>query len=296
MGICNRIAVDDWTSVASTTLDPQNLPPTLAMAAALNMNRPSVTAPGGAHMATLEAFRSEHREQQLAFQMSADLTRLYTAQPTCEAPPHVLFPQVLRIVQRYLEDKVIARAPAVRLDAFLSPYYGWIIERLLAAIKPDTAAGEAPEVPDVDEDRPLRTADISFFTPRPVAEAARTHLNLVVSDTISWEQSAGYQLDHHPAIRSFVKNSGLSFAVTYLHNGELSEYIPDFIARLECEKERYLIAELKGQDWRATAEIKAQAGLRWCAAINATGRYGRWDYFLAYKVSELVSYIDSIKK
>jgi type III restriction enzyme len=295
MGIRNRIAVNDWASVPRTILDPQNLPPTSAMAAALNMNRPSVTAPGGAHMATLEAFRSEHREQQLAFQMSADLTRLYTAQPTCEAPPHVLFPQVLRIVEQYLNEKVIARPPAVRLDAFLSPYYGWIIENLLGAIRPDTAAGEAPEVPDVDEDRPLRTEDISFFTPRPIAEAARTHLNLVVSDTISWEQSAGYQLDHHPAIRSFVKNSGLSFVVTYLHNGETSEYLPDFIGRIESEDERYLIVELKGQDWRGTAEIKAQAALRWCAAINATGRYGRWDYFLAYNVSELVSHLDTIK-
>jgi type III restriction enzyme len=122
MGVRNRITVDDWSSVARTTLDPQDLPSTSAMAAALNMNRPSVTAPGGAHMATLEAFRAEHREQQLAYQMSADLTRLYSAQPTCEAPPHVLFPQVLRIVQQYLDQKVMARAPAVRLDAFLSPY------------------------------------------------------------------------------------------------------------------------------------------------------------------------------
>jgi type III restriction enzyme len=121
MGVRNRIAVEDWASVAGTTLDPQDLPSTSAMAAALNMNRPSVTAPGGAHMATLDAFRAEHREQQLAFQMAADLTRLYAAQPTCEAPAHVLFPQILRIVQHYLDHKVVARPPALRLDAFLSP-------------------------------------------------------------------------------------------------------------------------------------------------------------------------------
>src|SRR5208283_5406906 len=98
-----------------------------------NMNRPSVTAPGGPQMATLEAFRAQHREQQLAFQMAANLTRLYVAQPTCEVPAHVLFPQVLRIVQRYLNDKVKVRPPAERLDAFLSPYYGWIIERRVGA-------------------------------------------------------------------------------------------------------------------------------------------------------------------
>lgn len=291
MGVRNRIAVADWRAVPSITLDPQDLPPTSAMAAALNMNRPSVTAPGGAHMATLAAFRARHREQELAFQMAADLTRSYVVQPTCEVPAHALFPQVLRIVQRYLAEKVAARPPATKLDAFLSPYYGWIIERLVGAIAPDVSAGEAPEVPDIDVTRPLRTADVSVFTPKPVSEAARTHLNLVVNDTISWEQSLAYQLDHHPAVRSFVKNHGLQFAIPYLHNGKASEYLPDFVARLEAEDERYLIVELKGQDWEGTAGIKAQAAVRWCAAVNATGRHGRWDYLLANKVSDLVSYL-----
>jgi type III restriction enzyme len=294
MGVRNRIAVADWATVPGIVLDPQDLPPTSAMAAALNQQRPSVTAPGGAQMATLEAFRSQHREQQLAFQMAADLTRLYVAQPTCEAPPHVLFPQVLQIVSRYLDEKVQARPPAERLDAFLSPYYGWVIERLLGAIRPDTEAGEQPEVPDIDEDRPLRTADVSVFTPKPVAEAARTHLNLVVCDTISWEQSAGYHLDHHPAVRSFVKNHGLQFAIPYLHNDKSSEYLPDFVARLVSDNEHYLIAEIKGADWDGTAEIKAQAAVRWCSAVNAAKRFGQWRYILARNVSELVAHLDTI--
>jgi len=292
MGIRNRIAVADWDSVPTVTLDPQHLLSTSAVAAALNMGRPAVTAPGGSHLVTLEAFRARHREQELAFQMAADLTRLYVAQSTCEAPAHVLFPQVLRIVQRYLQEKVKPRPPAMRLDAFLSPYYGWIIERLLGAIRPDTGSGEAPEMPDIDEDRPFRTGDISVFTSKPVAEAARTHLNLVVADTISWEQSAAYLLDHHPAVRSFVKNVGLQFAIPYLHNDTQSDYVPDFIARLNLADEEFLIAEIKGSDWERTAEIKAQAAIRWCAAVTATGRFGTWRYLLAMNVAELVSYLD----
>ena len=292
MGVRNRIAVADWPSVPRTTLNPQSLPPTAALAAALNMNRPSVTGPGGAHLATLEAFRAGHTEQQLAFQMAADLTRKYAEQATCEAPAHVLFPQVLQIVQRYLVEKVEPRPPSVLLDAFLSPYYGWIIERLLGAIGPDSETGEAAEVPDIDEDRPLRTADISIFTSKKVAEAAKTHLNLVVADTISWEQSLGYELDQHKAVRSFVKNAGLQFVIPYLHNDEQHEYQPDFVARLESHKERYLIAELKGVDWGNLAEVKAQAARRWCNAMNATQRFGHWDYLLAWKVSEVVEYLN----
>jgi type III restriction enzyme len=296
IGIRNKISVPDWEVVPGIVLDPQALPPTSVLAASLNMTRPSVTAPGGTALATLDDFRTRHTEQQLAFQMAANLTKAYAAQPACEAPPHVLFPQILRIVQTYISSKIEARAPAMPLDAFLSPYYGWIIERLLGAIRPDTDAGEAPEVPDIDEERPLRTADISVFTPKPVTEALRTHLNLVVNDTMSWEQSAGYQLDHHPAIRSFVKNHGLQFTIPYLHNGAQHEYLPDFVARLELPDEAYLIAEIKGQDWAGTADIKGQAAIRWCEAVNATRRFGRWDYLLAWKVSDLVSHLDKIAR
>lgn len=264
------------------------------MAAALNVTRPSVNAPGGVAAASLKAFRERHREQELAFQMAADLTRHYAKHPTCEVPVHALFPQVLRIVQRYLGEKVKPLPPADRLDAFLSPYYGWIVERLLGAIRPDAEAGEAPEVPEIDEGRPLRTADISVFTGKPVREAVRSHVNLVVFDTVAWEQSAAYVLDQHPAVRSFVKNHGLGFVVPYLHNGKPSDYEPDFVARLEGEGEHYLIAEIKGADWEGTAEIKKQAAHRWCAAVNATGRFGRWDYLLAYKVADLVKHLDGI--
>jgi type III restriction enzyme len=203
-----------------------------------------------------------------------------------------LFPQVLAIVQRYLAEKVRPLAPFERVDAFLSPYYGWIIERLLAALRPDAAAGEAPELPEVDEDRPIRTADVSVFTTKDVREAVKCHLNFVVNDTITWEQSAAYVLEHHPAVRSFVKNFGLNFTIPYLHNGKPSDYLPDFVARLNGDSERYLITEVKGADWDDTADIKALAAHRWCAAINAAKRFGHWDYLLVKKVPELTEYLN----
>ena len=123
--------------------------------------------------------------------MARDLTRAYVQQATCEAPPHVLFPQVLGIVRRYIEEKVQPLL-AERIDAFLAPYYGWIIERLVAAIRPDTEAGEAPEIPELDRERPCATSDISVFTTKDAREVIRSHVNLVVSDTTTWEQSAAY--------------------------------------------------------------------------------------------------------
>ena len=42
------------------------------------------------------------------------------------------------------EEKVRAAPPADKKDLFLAPYYGWLVERLLEEIRPDTSQGEAP--------------------------------------------------------------------------------------------------------------------------------------------------------
>jgi type III restriction enzyme len=89
-----------------------------------------------------------------------------------------------------------------------------------------------------------------------------------------------------------VKNFGLNFTIPYLHNGKPSDYLPDFVARLNGDSERYLITEVKGADWDDTADIKALAAHRWCAAINAAKRFGHWDYLLVKKVPELTEYLN----
>ena len=64
-------------------------------------------------------------------------------------------------------------------------------------------------------------------------EIVRSHVNYVVPDTKRWEQSAAYYIDKHNAVHSFVKNAGLGFAVPYLYNGQMHDYMPDFIIRLK---------------------------------------------------------------
>lgn len=296
IGVRNRVTVPDWSKVASLTMDPAAIPTDSKLAAMLNQGRPSVTGPGGVHHANLNAYRGKHRVQELCFDMAADLTRTYHGQTTCEAPAHALFPQVLAIVQRYMAEKVQPIPPAEKIDGFLSPYYGWIIENLLQAIRPDTTAGEAPELPDIDRDRPCNTADISVFTTKDVREVVHSHVNLVVHDTVSWEQTATYHLDKHPIIRAFVKNHGLNFAIPYLHNGQPRDYVPDFVARLDLPGEEFLITELKGVDWEGLTEPKRQAAERWCSAINATGEFGRWRYLLAMNTGEMVAALDALAR
>ncbi len=279
--IRNKVKVD-WSSVPTLKLDPTNIPTEVQMKAALlnNKGRPSLMGPGALVDVTLNPYRKGRRFQELVFDLAAALTKSYCEQGGPDVPAHVVFPQVKAIVERYLNERIDPVKPAERIDVFLSPYYGWAIERLTEAIKPDTRQGAAPEVPRYETSRgPGSTEEVDFWTSRDVREVIHCHLNYAVADTKKWEQSAAYFIDTHPRVAAFVKNSGLGFAIPYLNNGQPHDYVPDFVIRLKREPETHLILEVKGFD--ALKEIKVAAAERWVAAVNADGRHGVWRYAVA---------------
>ncbi|HVL67060.1 MAG TPA: hypothetical protein VM364_07335 [Vicinamibacterales bacterium] len=291
--IRNRVTVD-WAAIAPLFLDPARIPPEVEVKASLptNSGRPSLTGPGRLTRIDLSPFRAGRREQSLAFEMAADLTRTYVEGGSSEAPAHVLFPQLVEIVRRYIGEKVTPVAPAERVDLFLSPYYGWAIERLSEAIRPDAGSGEAPELPRYEQSRAAgSTADVDFATTRDVREVRRSHVNFVVADTKRWEQSAAYILDTHARTEAFVKNAGLGFGIPYLHNGQKHEFQPDFIVRLTDKPDFHLILETKGYD--PLRDVKQAAAERWVAAVNADAKYGRWAFALASSVEQVRLILDA---
>jgi type III restriction enzyme len=292
--IRNRIAVD-WDSIPKLELMPGRIPPEVEMKASLpnNSGRPSLSGPGRLESVDLNPYRSNRRLQELVFDMATALTRDYCRQDGCAAPAHVLFPQFVKIVDRYLREYVNPTSPAKRIDVFLSPYYGWCIENLVAAVRPDTSQGEAPELPKIEANRGLgSTADVDYWTSREPREIIRSHLNYLVPDTQKWEQSAAYYIDTNPVTDAFVKNAGLGFAIPYFDNGEAHEYIPDFIVRLKGSEPRYLILETKGYDPRE--DKKVEAAHRWVNAVNADGKYGHWAYRLVKKPEDVLGVLSTI--
>ena len=291
--IRNRVTVD-WEKVAKLHLEPGKIPPEVELKALsiTNTGRPSLSGPGRIDEANLREFRAKRRIQELVFDCAKQLTRDYSAQPRCAVPAHVLFPQIVAIVRRYVDEKVQAEAPADKKDLFLAPYWGWLIERLIEAIHPDTSQGEAPEIPRYETSRgPGSTEEVDFWTSKDVREVLRSHLNYVVADTAKWEQSAAYFIDKHPDVHSFVKNAGLGFAIPYLHNGQMHDYMPDFIIKCNADGDCYLILETKGYD--PLEEVKRAAAERWVSAVKADGTYGRWDYAIVRRPGEVSAAISA---
>lgn len=294
--IRNRVTVD-WEKIAPQVLEPDRIPPEVEVKGlhVNNQGRLSLSGPGKIDDVTLAEFRAKRRMQELVFDLTQTLTRDYVAQNQCSIPAHKLFPQLATIIHRYLNAKVTAQPPADKKDIFLAPYYGWVVERLLEAIRPDDSQGEAPEVPRYETMRgPGSTADVDFWTSREVREVVKSHLNYMVADTQKWEQFAAYFLDKNESVEAFVKNAGLGFAIPYLHNGQMHDYVPDFIVRLKSSPPRHLILETKGYD--PLEEVKHAAAERWVSAVNADGTFGQWEYAIAKKVSEVPKILKNVSK
>jgi type III restriction enzyme len=290
----NRITVD-WASIPKVPLDPHQIPPVVQMKALSvnNEGQMSVTGPGRVREVSIDPYLEGRRIQELVFVAARDLTQSYGEGPGGPLPAQVVFPQMRAIVDRFVREKIEVVKPARLLELFLAPYYTYMIETIREAIRPDTSAGEEPELPVLERSRPAgSTGDVSFWTSRDVRAVVKSHVNFVVADTRKWEQVVALHLDTHRVVRSFVKNAGLGFAIPYHRDGQPHDFMADFLVRLALPGEEYLILEPKGHD--PLAEVKTAAALRWCAAVNELGTYGRWRFAMVRELGQVAEVLDSL--
>ena len=287
VAIRSRIHVD-WERVPTLALDPGHTYPDLTRLKGLSdprSGRLSAWGPGQPTDADLTEWRRTHRLQTLEYELATELVRRFAADRETSIAPHVLFPQVLVAVQRYLRERVQPRGTTDRRDVFLEPNWSRAVNALLTALGPDTTRGEAPEVPYYERHRGVgSTGEVDFWTSRDARPTEKSHVSAVVADTETWEQSAAFYLETSTLVRCYVKNDHLGFTIPYLWRDERHDYVPDFLVRLATGGEDLgtLILEVKGgRDERA--EEKAAGAKRWVAAVNndrSEHACGRWAYHI----------------
>jgi type III restriction enzyme len=230
-----------------------------------------------------EEYYKQHHLQQIEFEIARQVVAALVGEGS-EAPVsgrpkmrgharHALFPQVLRIVHRFVSEKVNYRG-AHPCEIALDIYMQRIKERLVAAIEPDEQGGEAPLLPILNRYEPVgTTADVDFTTKRNVHSTVRSHVNAVVLDS-SWERTAAFFLESRAdLVRCYVRNDRPFLQIPYEYEGVQHHYEPDYLVRLRDG--RTLVLEVKGEeDDRDRA--KHQAAQRWVSAVNNWGRLGTW--------------------
>ena len=188
---------------------------------------------------------------------------------------HQLFPQVLQLVDEYVNRKVNFHG-CHKSELGMERYIKQTVERLIDAIEPNSEEGEPPLLPVLNRYKPFgSTSQVDFVTTKPVFLTERSHINAVAADTQQWEQSLAFRLEQSKVVSFYAKNDHMEFTIPYEFLGISHSYIPDFIVRLS--NGITLLLELKGHEDEQD-RAKYQAAKRWISAVNNWGKLGTWSF------------------
>lgn len=234
-----------------------------------------------------EEFYAEHDFQTIQFEIARQVLMRLTDQQEGrfrQYSRHRLFPQILEIVEAYCDARVDwsgQRKQELALDAYLKP----LVTRLADAIRPKGEAGKDRLLPVINRFTPWgSSANVDFTTIRQTYPTQRSHVDQVVLDTDTWEQSVAHQIESCDVVSHYVRNDHMGFAIPYEFMGVTHQFFPDFLVKLT--NGIMLILEVKGMvDERE--RTKFEAARRWCDAVNNWGRMGDWAFHVAKDVDQV---------
>jgi len=192
-----------------------------------------------------------------------------------------LFPQALEITKRWLAECVYCKDgtfPQLLALTELSHMAAERIRRAIVASGPRDAR-LLPVLRDYDEVGSTESVDFNSTKDVYVADGRKCHLNFVVLDS-GWEAKLAATLEEMPEVLAYVKNQGLGLQIPYTFEGGASNYIPDFIVRLEDGGSEPLnvLLEVTGERKKDKVEKVSTAATLWVPAMNNLGTFGRWAF------------------
>lgn len=222
-----------------------------------------------------------HREQEIAFKLAKLTLDKYFRGDDGDIKPW-LFPQLVVIARQWLKECVTMKDNTfLQLLLFTANAHA-AAEKIYGAI---VAAESGPKYlkPIL---RPYdyvgSTRYVDFDTTRPVypTDPDKCQISHVVADTESWEQKMAQALEGMNEVVHYVKNHGLNFLIPYSLEGQDSNYIPDFIVRVNDGEDDLLnlIIEVTGERKKDKVAKVATARNLWVPAVNNHGGFGRWAF------------------
>ncbi|MCA9317689.1 MAG: restriction endonuclease, partial [Planctomycetes bacterium] len=200
------------------------------------------------------------------------------------APELHLFGQLRSIVETWLTRHVKFVGGTGPRHLLLPALLDEAANRIKAAILRSPAGERAVEVLLSPYEPVGSTASVHFSTSREdrwKTRDDRCHVNWVVCDS-TWEAEFCRVVEEHPRVHSYVKNHGLGFAVPYHMDGQVREYRPDFIARIEDghggDDLLNLVVEVKGYRREDAKRKKETMETHWIPGVNRWGGLGRWAF------------------
>ena len=145
-------------------------------------------------------------------------------------------------------------------------------------------------IPVFDHDYPIRSTSNmrEWHTAKPCEYTKRSHINFCVYDS-GWEATEAFEIDRNPNVNAWVKNDHLGFEISYLFDGVIHKYWPDFIIRLS--NGGHLILETKGL-MTEKDKTKRKFLEEWVKAVNQDGRFGVWHFAFSRSPSDVADILE----
>ena len=235
------------------------------------------------------------RELSIAFYLAGHALRTWFRDAEGTLKPW-LFPQLLTITRNWM-------AECLSTPGTFPGYLLWrgpadlAVERIYrACVEGAGGAGELRPILDPYNDTGS-SRHVRFQTTKTNLYATRAdkcQIDRIVLDS-DWEQAAAQTLEEMPEVLRYVRNEKLDFEVPYVDGSEEHRYRPDFIAVVDdghgADDPLHLVLEVKGRrDARDDAKHDTMRAL-WLPAVNALGRFGRWQFLMVdgpYEVAEKI--------
>jgi type III restriction enzyme len=240
---------------------------------------------------TLEDLK-KRREQEVAFRIAKLILERYfraDAPPDgdeIKAPGAVqvwLFPQVLAIVRRWMEECVVCYDDTFKQLLLFMQKASEAAEKIYRAIVATTPGDKRLRAVIQRYDSTGTTAGVTYDTTKTTwtTSPERCHINLVPCDS-GWETKFAQTLESIQEVKAYAKNQNLGFKVPYTFEGCPRNYYPDYLLRIDdgrgMDDHLNLIVEISGQELKEKEAKVETVRKMWVPAVNAEGMYGRWAF------------------